>query len=80
MDFKQVLPGSDQETSSDSKTLQSKLLINNADITGDTEIVCSYDSNHVSTVTTLDVIGTIFLIVPVLFPDCLQMISDQLDC
>ena len=57
-------PGSDQETSSDSKTLQSKLLINNADITEDTEIVCSYDSNHVSTVTTLDVIGTIFLIVP----------------
>ena len=54
-------PGSDQETSSDSKTLQSKLLINNADITEDTEIVCSYHSNHVSTVTTLDAIGTIFL-------------------
>ena len=42
---------------SEVKKMDNKLIIDNADITADTGIVCLYDTEHVKTETTLDVVG-----------------------
>ena len=43
-------------TTSETKKMDSKLVIDKADITEDTSIVCLYDTDHVKTESTLDVV------------------------
>ena len=59
-------------TTSETKKMDSKLVIDKADITEDTSIICLYDTDHVKTQSTLDVVRkfTIQILFAVLTTEC----------